>query len=51
LSLVALAAATRHADQVPVMTGAAKALLASLTPEQREKISFGLDDAERTRWF
>lgn len=52
LSLVALTAAgTRRVDQVPVMTDTAKALLASLTPEQQAKISFKLDDAERMRWF
>jgi hypothetical protein len=52
LGLVALmTAATRRMDSVPVMAGTAKALLASLTPEQHEKISFALDDAERMRWF
>jgi hypothetical protein len=33
------------------MTEAATRLLAALTPEQRAKISFAFDDAERVNWF
>ena len=51
LGLVALTAAMRRNDQVPVMTDAAKALLASLTPEQHDQLVFQLDDAERMKWF
>lgn len=51
LGLVALTAATRRNDPVPVMTEAAKSLLASLTPEQHGQLFFALDDAERMKWF
>ena len=33
------------------MTDAAKAFLASLTPQQRQQATFDMGDAERTNWF
>jgi hypothetical protein len=35
----------------PAMAEAANKLLASLTPEQKQKISFSLEDAHRVEWF
>jgi hypothetical protein len=35
----------------PAMAEAATKLLASLTPEQKQKISFSLEDAHRVEWF
>jgi hypothetical protein len=35
----------------PAMADAANKLLASLTPEQKKKISFTLEDAHRVEWF
>ncbi len=34
-----------------VMTDAARALLNALTPEQRSRIQFAIDDSERMNWF
>lgn len=33
------------------MAGAAKSFLETLTPEQKQKATFGFDDPERQRWF
>jgi hypothetical protein len=35
----------------PAMTEAATKLLASLSPEQRQKMTFALEDAHRVEWF
>lgn len=51
VALVLLTAAYQRTESVPVMADAAKAYLASLTPEQRTQTMFSLDDAERMNWF
>jgi len=46
-----LTAAYYRSQSVPIMTDAAKTLLASLTAEQRAQIAFDFKDDERMNWF
>ena len=46
-----LTAAYHHISTPSVMTTAAKQFLDSLTPEEKAKATFTLDDAERQNWF
>jgi hypothetical protein len=46
-----LIAAYHHTNTVSVMTLAANQFLDSLTPEQKTKATFTLEDAERENWF
>src|SRR5438105_9902597 len=48
---VLLTAAYYHTQSVSIMTDAAKAFLASLTPEQRAQAIFPFDADERMNWF
>ncbi|MGA2597637.1 MAG: DUF3500 domain-containing protein [Bryobacteraceae bacterium] len=43
--------AQNHVHTVSVMTETANRLLAALSPEQKAKATFPLEDEERTRWF
>jgi hypothetical protein len=48
--LVLLTSAFYRTQSAPVMSGAAKAFLASLTPEQSAKAAFPFDSEERFNW-
>jgi hypothetical protein len=51
VSAVLLTAAYNRTNSASIMTEAANRFLASLTPEQRAKATFSMDDAERMHWF
>jgi hypothetical protein len=51
IATILLTAAYYPTQSVPVMTSAANAFLNSLTPDQRARVSFDLQDEERLNWF
>ena len=51
VSALLLTAAYNRTNSASIMTEAANRFLASLTPEQRAKATFSMDDAERMHWF
>ena len=51
MGAILLTSAYRQTNSASLMTETANRFLASLTPEQRAKATFALDDAERMRWF
>src|ERR1700676_769667 len=51
LALILLTSAYYRVQSVPLMTGAANAFLASLSPEQRARVTFDFQDQERMNWF
>jgi hypothetical protein len=51
LALILLTSAYYRVQSVPLMTGAANAFLASLSPEQRARVRFDFQDQERMNWF
>lgn len=50
IGVVLLTSAYHRADSPSVMAEAAKRFLASLTPAQRQKATFSLEDGERQNW-
>ena len=51
IAILLLTAAYYPTRSVPVMTSAANAFLSSLTPDQRTRVTFNLEDEERLNWF
>ena len=48
---VLLTSAYNRTNSISVMTEAANRFLVALTPEQKAKVTFAFDDAERMNWF
>ncbi len=51
VAAILLTSAYYRTSSASVMTESANRLLAALTPEQRAKLSFSFEDAERVNWF
>jgi hypothetical protein len=50
-AVLLLTAAYYRTQSISIMTDAAKTFLASLTPDQRERVKFAFDADERMNWF
>ncbi len=51
VAAILLTSAYYRSSSASVMTESANRLLAALTPEQRAKLNFSFEDAERVNWF